>query len=303
LKLSADSICVPLTTIYNLSLESGIVPTDWKTANVVPIFKEGDPSDPGNYRPISLTSQFMKIFEKCVNNELDSYLSENEIYCTEQSGFRKKHSTATALIDVSEHLLWNVNDRNFIGSVFIDLKKAFDTVNHSILLHKMERYGIQGSELAWFKSYLSNRNQYVTCNGAMSNLLPVTMGVPQGSILGPILFNLYINDLPSCVKSSKIVLYADDTALFFSHKSPNCIENTLNEDLNELSKWLKQNKLTLNVGKCKSILFGSQKMFQIYDPVISISINGEKIEDVASYKYLGMYLDKNVNFSINNEKL
>jgi len=226
-----------------------------------------------------------------------------DIPSTEQSGFRKKHSTATALADVTDFILVNMNNRNFIGSVFIDLKKAFDTVDCFILARKLEKYGVKDTELQWFKNYLTNRSQRVQYKQCLSDPLPVSTGVPQGSVLGPLLFNIYINDLPRVVQHCKISLYADDTALFVAGKDAIGIQSILNSELEAISKWLYANKLTLNVQKTKAILFGTPQLFNCRKPPqLCVVINNKIIENVECFKYLGLHLDSHMTYSVHIEK-
>ena len=225
LKDAAEIVAQPLTNIMNRSLKTGMVPYSWKEARVSPIFKSDSPINPSNFRPISILPVCMKLFERAVQNQLVSYLTDNNILCKEQSGFRKLHSTQTALLDITDYIYTNMDKGNLTGAVYIDLKKAFDCVDSETLLFKLECLGIKGNELEWFKNYLNNRRQCVQYEVKLSEKQHIAYGVPQGSILGPILFILYVNDIISSVNSSKILLYADDTVLLFSGKSVNDIIN------------------------------------------------------------------------------
>jgi hypothetical protein len=193
-------------------LETGKVPDKMKIAKVIPIFKSGNVNDINNYRPISLLCTFSKILEKIVANRLTSYLNDNNLICDNQFGFRSKHSTVHPMLDLVNNAAKALNKKKIFLILFCDLRKAFDTCNIPILLKKLSKLGILGAELAWFNSYLTNRRQFVAINDAMSELLSVLIGVPQGSVLGPLLFLLYINDLSSC-SSLLTLLFADDTAL------------------------------------------------------------------------------------------
>ena len=178
---------------------------------------------------------------------------------------------------------------NFAGLVFLDLTKAFDTVDHTILISKLSQIGVSASTLLWFKSYLSNRKQRTSCDNAMSDPLHVPLGVPQGSILGPLFFLIYINDLPLVVKNSQVTLYADDTVLYCFSKEPRMLEEALNEDLLEVAKWLNRNKLTLNLSKTKSMIIGSSRKI-IGIPSLSLHIFESYTDSVSSFKYLGIML-------------
>ena len=189
-----------------------------------------------------------------------------------QSGFRKKHSTETAIVHFTDHILENMDKKMMTGAIFIDLKKAFDLVNHEFLLHKLEHYGIRGGSLCWFENYLTTRGQKTKYVKELSSSLPVEFGVPQGSILGPILFVLYINDLPECLLKSSVSMYADDTVIYFTGPTSTIILQTLQEDINNISKWLINNKLILNHSKTKWMLFGTrQKLEQCTE--INIELN------------------------------
>ena len=207
----SDLIIIPLSYVINLSFSTGIFPDRLKIAKVLPLFKGGSSEELGNYRPISLLSIFDKIFEKVMHTKLYTFLEINSILYIKQFGFRKENSTALALIDIVEKIKNTIDKGKYGCGIFIDLKKAFDTVNHQILLSKMEHYGIRGTLLKWFESYLTDRKQFVYHNGESSSLKSISCGVPQGSVLGPLLFLIYVNDIPNM--SSKLIFYlfADDT--------------------------------------------------------------------------------------------
>ena len=259
LKDASDVVAQPLTNIMNHSLVTGLIPFSWKKARVTPIYKDSDPLNPSNYRPISILPVVMKVFERAVQKQLVAYLKKHSVLCEQQSGFREKHSTATATTEVTDFILKNMDEGLYTGAVYLDLKKAFDSVDIDTLLFKLDCLGIRNTEYLWFANYLTNRNQCVIHNGKLSEEQLITSGVPQGSILGPVLFVLFVNDFPSVARHSKVVLYADDTVLLFSSTSCDEIQSCLNEDLTSASKWFQANKLLLNVSKCKWMLFGSQK--------------------------------------------
>jgi len=300
LKLAAPIVSDSLAYICNLSLCTTTFPSDWKQAKVTPIFKEGVKSDVSNYRPISVLSIISKILERAVHNQLYTYLTNCNILSQSQSGFRSNHSTATTLLDVSDYILSNMNDGNVTAAVFLDLKKAFDTVNHNILLSKLKSYGIGVEALSWFKSYLSNRSQVVNINSTLSDCKPINVGIPQGSILGPLLFIIYVNSLSDIV-SSKLVMYADDTTLLCSSNDPESLQTELNDNLGKIANWFSANKLTLNIKKTKFMVFGNNHNLHKFEN-ISLKYNDDVVERVDSFKYLGVTFDPKLTWNnhVNN---
>ena len=260
LKKVIHSIIEPLVYNCNKSLETGVFPDQLKIAKVVPIFKSGEKNQYNNYRPVSLLSQFSKILEKAFNNRLMKFVKANKIIYNGQYGFRTNHSTELAVIEMVEKITDAIDNNLYPVGIFIDLKKAFDTINHSILIDKLKNYGIRGIASTWLTSYLSNRKQYVEYNNVKSNIQAVRCGILQGSILGPSLFVLYINDLCNASDLLELILFADDTNIFFKAKDYTQMENTLNRELKTINDWFMVNKLSLNVSKTKFITFG--KRFQ-----------------------------------------
>ncbi len=289
LKLAAPYIAKSLAHICNVSLKNGTIPNEWKYAKVTPIHKGGDTNDLNNYRPISVLPIISKILERSVHDQIYSYLQENNILSTEQSGFRPNHSTETALLDVTDYILNGMDKGKATGIVFLDLRKAFDTVNHDLLLKKLHDIGVRGIELAWFKSYLSDRKQSTAYQGTLSAYEDITIGVPQGSILGPLLFCIFVNDLPKFL-TCKTVLYADDTALMFSSNDKNVLNINLNNNLKQVSEWLQRNKLSLNIAKTKYMICGTRQCIENFDNM-SVLINDSEIEQVQTFKYLGIWFD------------
>ena len=229
----------PLSFIYNLSISTGTVPAQMKLAKVIPVYKKGDRCSPGNYRPISMLSVFDKMLEKLMYKRLISFLEKHDILNKHQFGFRTGHSTTHALVEVMDELYANLDVGNFALGVFLDLQKAFDTMLHDLLLDKMHHYGIRGLAHSWFQSYLSNRTQCVSLNGVVSEPRHIRHGVPQGSVLGPLLFLLFINDITNIDPRLKIKLFADDTNIFFYDANlPNLIIDA-NVALDKIAKWLK----------------------------------------------------------------
>ena len=285
-----------LTKIINLSFETGVFPSALKLVKVIPIFKnKGSTQDFNNYRPISLLSNIDKIFEKLVHSRLISYLDNFNALYRKQYGFRKKHSTAHALISLTEQIRKSLDNGQFSCGVFIDLQKAFDTVDHNILLEKLKNYGIRGVANQWFRSYLTGRKQFVFLSGKKSEILKILHGVPQGSVLGPLLFILYINDINNCILHSKTYLFADDTGLLNSNNSLKTINKQLNADLRSLFKWLCANKISLNVTKTEVVLFHHSNKEINHE--IKLKLNGKKLDLSNSVKYLGLQIDKDLSFS------
>ena len=283
----------PLTYIFNRSLITGIFPNDMKTAKVIPVFKSGDRLQFSNYRPISLLPQFSKILEKIFNKRLMSFIENHHVLTDGQYGFRSNHSTSLALTEFVEKVTSAIDKQESTIGVFIDLKKAFDTVDHKILLSKLQCYGIRGLALDWIKSYLANRGQYVCYNNSNSELKNIKCGVPQGSILGPVLFILYINDMCEVSKLLNIILFADDTSIFYSTRNIVDITCTVNNELEKLDIWFRVNKLSLNMNKTNFIMFTNKKQLR---PTVNIVLNGKNIEQVSHTKFLGVIIDENLTW-------
>ena len=242
---SAPVIYKQLTELFNLSLKSGEYPDDWKLAKVSPVFKAGERNDPNNYRPISILSTISRVFEKLVYEQIYNYLTKNNLLDSRQSGFRSLHSTVTVLLDLTNQWCFNIDRGLVSGILFLDLKKAFDTVDHQLLPTKLEYIGIRGHALEWFKSYLESRFQIVFTNGVLSDKAILRCGVPQGSILGPLLFLIYINDLTTIADYATVRMYADDTNMTFTACSIPELQHDMNIDLQFLQNWLIANRLTL----------------------------------------------------------
>ena len=290
LHLLKKDISKPLSAIFNLSLSTGTHPDLLKIAKTIPIFKmKGSMLERSNYRPISLLSNLNKLLEKVMFNRVYKFLEKYKCIFYRQFGFREKHSTNHALIEITESIRKALDTGRFACGIFIDLQKAFDTVNHEILIDKLNYYGIRGNANKWFKSYLSNRSQFVSIQGHDSDHLPIQHGVPQGSVLGPLLFLIYINDLHDAIKYSSVYHFADDTNLLNINSSPKRMQKQVNLDLKSLYQWLLANKISLNCSKTELIFFHKPRSPINFD--FKIKLNGYKLLPSDSIKYLGIYLD------------
>ena len=301
--ISADIISGPLCDLFNKCLMSGIFPDDWKCARVIPLFKQGESFDLNNYRPISVISVVAKVFERIVYDQLYNFLSNEGIISKQQSGFQSLHSTVSALLEATDSWAFNI-DRGYVNAiVFLDLKKAFDTVDHELLLTKMNQYGIQGKSRDWFKSYLMNCTQRCSVNGCLSDFTTLKCGVPQGTIPGPFLFLIYINDLLNCLSFSSPRMYADDTHITYAGSDLHLIQSSISHDLEKLSKWLVSNKLTLNATKTEFMLIRSRQRLSTLSDTLELSIDNVPIEKVSSVKSLGIYVDENLTWRFDVDKL
>ena len=295
LKEGASALAKPVTQICNLSISLSVFPDRCKHAKLKPLFKKGFTTEPKNYRPISLLPLISKIIEKVIHDQTQKYLDENNILYTYQSGFRSNHSTNSCLSYLTNKVQQGFEKGMLTGMILIDLQKAFDTIDHQILLNKMRYLGFSTSAIEWFRSYLKNRIFLVHVEDSYSNPGNLSCGVPQGSILGPLLFLLYVNDMPQAV-SCDLLLYADDSCLVFQGKDIDTIELQLNSDFHTLCDWFVDNRLSIHFGedKTKSIVFGvNRKLKNLRE--LDIRCGAIKIKQYSQVVYLGCILDSKLS--------
>ena len=313
IKISRDFISPCLAHVFNLSITNGEYPDLLKLSKVIAIYKKGERHIPDNYRPISLLDIIDKIFEKLLYKRMIKFLDKNKLLFIYQFGFREKHSTALTLTEITDNIRNSIDNGGYTVAIFLDLCKAFDTVDHEILLQKLPYYGIRGNSHSLMKSYLSNRYQFTVINGVKSDIKPVTCGVPQGSVLGPLLFLLYINDLEHCISPKIPRLFADDTGLFIHGSDILSIMTTAQTVLTKLQDWFYCNKLTLNIPKCAYMIFrgrkkchlslvrGRKKCLPLNIP--PLFLNGLEIKRVENFKYIGLILDSKLMWKAHIESI
>ena len=297
-KLCGNHLSVPLKIIFDSILVTGIFPDQWKEANVTPVHKKNDKQIISNYRPISLLPVLAKVFERIIFKNLYNYLIFNNLITTNQSGFRPGDSCTNQLLSLVHEIHAAFDHRKCleVRSVYLDMSKAFDKVWHDGLIFKLKQNGIDGNLLNLFKSYLVNRKQRVALNGMESNWGEVKAGVPQGSVLGPLLFLIYINDLEVGIKSS-IKFFADDTSLYSIVHDPIVSAEELNHDLDLINKWAHQWKMSFNPDPSKQaveILFTQKQKRPVHPPLY---FNGIEIKSVSDHKHLGLTLDPKLSFA------
>ena len=281
-----------LTLIYTKSYKEGKVPIQMKQANVIPLYKSGDRNLPNNFRPVSLTPIIAKTFESCIYDHLSEYINKNNIITDLQHGFRKNHSTNSNLLMFWDDISALANKGNEISMIYTDLRKAFDSVPHDLLLLKLRKYGVSGLNLSWIKSFLTNRQQTVVINGHKSHAIHVESGVPQGGVLSGLLFNIYINDMPQIFEYVNTSLYADDAKLYASANSTEDIVK-IQKDLDKLASWCEEWRLRLNVQKCFFLHYVPQKKTSCYP---DYNINGIELQRKQETSDLGIMVSDNLKF-------
>jgi len=306
LKINLPYIISPITYLCNKAMSSGIFPTWLKFSQIVPLFKKGDKDKLTNYRPISLLTAFSKIFAKVIYKRLDNHIISNNILTKEQYGFRSNASTEKAIYQLSNNILKALDNKYLVGGIFCDLTKAFDCVDHDILLEKLEYYGIKGRAHNLLKSYLKDRYQRVVIRNKSSNTYysgwnKVTRGDPQGLVLGPLFFLIYINDLPSIINQiSSPTLFADDTNIICMYHDTKLFNEIIEEIIVKTNKWLQLNSLKLNFDKTKFIQFSTKiKLGTSND----IDHEHNDIENSQSTSFLGLILDTTLSWQLHIDKI
>ena len=306
LKDIIDYIALALTEVFNKSMMTGKFPTVMKLAEVVPLYKSKEHSLEVNYRPISLLTTMLKVLEKLVYRRVYKFLQDTHQIYDNQFGFRANHSCEHAIGQVVSSIVKNNENRKYSCCVLLDLSKAFDTIEHTILLSKLELYGIRGNVLSWFKSYLTDRKLRVKCRTvsnmkeATSKDYPIEYGTPQGSCLGPLIFLIFVNDLHLHLQFSESVQFADDTTLLLSHRNPNYLQFCVESELANIQDYFNANKLTLNVSKSMYILYHNQR-----NPPskFTIKLNGVELPRTSCAKLLGVWMDDKLKWDTHVNKL
>ncbi len=299
LKTIINEIADPLCHVVNRSFLLGLIPDELKIARVTPIFKAGDKTQLVNYRPISILPALSKIFERLMYNRLSAFLDKYNILTPNQFGFRKNRSTADAVINLSDYVTNILDSSHSVLGHFIDVSKAFDSINHTVLLHKLWNYGVRGVAHKWFADYFANRKQFVQDNNMKSHLHHVECGVPQGSILGPLLFLIYVNDLPSVSSKSRILLFADDTTVLTPFSDPIADNAFLQTEINVIVDWFALNKLVINVSKTQLMSFSLTKPHKLP----RIIITGNDVQFVEFVKFLGCYVDFRLKWDLHIQRV
>jgi len=284
-----------LSLMINQSLTTGIFPEKLKIARVVPFHKCKNKSEISNYRPISILPSVSKVFERIIHDQVYAYFSSQSLFYSSQYGFRKQRSTELATLELVERVLKEMDNNNIPINIYLVLSKAFDTLDHEILLYKLKYYGMSQAAIRLFRSYLHNRTQYVDFDGTKSVCMTIKVGVPQGSILGPLLFIIYVNDLKYSTSSFHPVVYADDTTLSATLNSfefgTSDHEELLNNALQRVNNWMKANKLSINKKKTKAMIFHMPQR-RVVPP--NLKIDNESIEYVNQFNFLGIVIDKHI---------
>ena len=299
---AAHIIGPSITKIINHSILTSAIPVEWKRARISPVYKGGNKMQINNYRPISVLPVLSKVLERIVHAQLSYHLETNNLLPPQQSGFRPGYSTMSLLLKLLSDWMTAIDKGCYVGAVFLDLRKAFDTVNHGILLDNLHDVGVNSRSLCWFQNYLADRKQSVMLGNVMSSFKQITCGVPQGSILGPLLFSIYVRDLPGQAVHCGVSQFADDTAVHAASSSILEIEHRLNDDLGQTARWLRSKKLHINAIKTQVVLFGSRRALS-KNPELNISLEGGRLQQVNCVKYLGVMLDNILSWNAHVDHL
>lgn len=295
LRFTSPLTAIYITHIFNLSVSTGTIPEVWKASYVKTTYKDGETSDLNNYRPISKFSCLAKILEKLVSKQLKSFLTENQILHERQSAYQENHNPVTAATVVLNDIITALDNNQHCAVLFTDLSKAFDTVDQAVLLKKLWRIGFDEKAFKWFKNYFQDRRQSVTNGNVDSQFRHVGNGVPQGSVLAPVLFNIYMADIASSVTGCNVHMFADDTVLYCSAGDAQSAITTLQQSFNDLQNEFRKHKLLLNANKSKYMIFRSDR--NVDDGLVLSSLDGTNIKKVKKYKYLGLWIDEGLSFT------
>ena len=290
---NCPNFATALSNTINVSFSEGVFPQALKTAKVAPIHKGGSKLDVANYRPISLLSSFSKVYEKLMHARVLDFLDKNNSLFENQYGFRPGRSCEHALLNAQNTILHSLGKNQIALLLLLDYSKAFDVLDHGTLLRKLEHYGIRGTALSWFQSYLSDRKQFVAINGTNSSLKPIEYGVPQGSIMGPLLFVIYINDLPGICNIAKFILYADDANIIVTGSNIQEIQASIDSLANKLVDWVHYNGLALNLKKTCYMVFSKKRI----DLSLNLRIDGRNIERKSEARFLGVIVDDKLSWA------
>jgi hypothetical protein len=295
LRLTSHIIAPSLTILINFSLSFAYCPLDWKRAKVTPAYKnKGDQNDKNNFRPLSVIAHVAKIMEKCVHKQLLKYLTNHNFISIDQYAYLKHHSTDLCLHRLIDNILENINEGEITGMCFLDIKKCFDTIDHTILLSKLRTYGITENENSWFQSYLTNRSQIVTLKGKVSSSCNIDIGVPQGTVLGPILFLLYVNDLSNVLSKAEVNVYADDVVIYCSDNDVPSLQHKLQGEVDNVFRWYTNNKLTLGLDKCTTMVINNDVNRSVEN--FEIHMANTILTQVKSMTYLGVTIDEKLKW-------
>ena len=294
LKMVTPAIFPSLTSLFNVSLSQGCFPTEWKEANVTPVLKCSDRQMVNDYHPVSVIPVIAKVFESFVHHQLYGYLEEHGILKEEQAGFRLNRSTQDVILRATDDWKRALDRGQIVATVMIDLSKAFDTIDHNLLL-KLYTYGIRGSEFSWFTDYLAKRKMRVVVDGVSSEWARVSMGVPQGSILGPLLFLIFMNDLPDVVEECTINLYADDTTIYSADANPAILSSRVERDLRRVADWISSNGLRMNVAKTQLMVL-SRKGRRDEANSVQVKVSNDELKKKDYVRYLCVEIDRHLTW-------